>query len=201
MTTTLQLPARWCALAVLLLAALPLAAQRGGIVVPQYLEELTREAHTIVRGHVVSARSERHPELTNLNTIVISVRVAETLKGAPGDTLTFRQYVWDIRDSYDHAGYKKGQEVLLLLTRPSDAGLSSTVGLQQGRFHIERVAGEARALNGTANARLFDGLRRRPERLAEMPERLQRLVRDHRAGAIELEPLEALIRQLARTEP
>jgi hypothetical protein len=187
-----------CALAVLLLAAAPGAAQRGGIALPQSLDELTQEAHVIVRGHVMAAHAERHPQLTNLNTLVITVRVQETLKGEAGRTLTFRQFVWDIRDTYDHAGYKKGQEVLLLLTKPTEAGLSSTVGLSQGRFHIERAAGRAQAVNGAANTRLFEGLRR-PEKLAALPSRLQRVVREHRGGALELQDLQDLILHLERS--
>ena len=45
---------------------------------------------------VVSVRMEKHPELTNLDTVVVTLRVRETLKGQAGETFTFRQYVWDL---------------------------------------------------------------------------------------------------------
>lgn len=188
-----------CALTGLLLP-LPAAAQRGGITLPMDLEELTRSAATIVRGRVISVHHERHPELTNLDTLVVTLRVDTTLKGEPGETLTFRQYVWDIRDTWDLAGYKKGQELLLLLTQPSSVGLSAPVGLEQGRFRIERLHGKARALNGSGNARLLQGIAQRPEKLARVPTRLRGLVQQHRAGPLELDDLEEMIRSFARAD-
>jgi hypothetical protein len=101
------------------------AGQRGAMVLPQNLAELVDESATIVRGHIVSAQVEPHPELTNLTTVVVTVQVEATLKGEAGQTFSFRQYVWDIRDKQNAAGYRKGQHVLLLLIQASEYGLSS----------------------------------------------------------------------------
>jgi hypothetical protein len=87
------------------------------------------------------------------------VLVQDTLKGKAARVHTFRQFVWDERDSRAALGYRKGQEVLLLLNRVNDNGLTSPVGLEQGRFRIERGAdGEALAINGHGNQGLFDGV-------------------------------------------
>ena len=103
----------------------------------------------IIRGTVTDARVEKHPELDNLHTIVITLRVRETLKGAARETYTFRQYIWDLRDRSDVAGYRKGQELLLLMNGSSRYGLTSPVGLEQGRFRIQRDrSGREVAMNG-----------------------------------------------------
>jgi len=50
-----------------------------------------------------------------------------------------------------------GQEYLLLTTRPSTIGLSTTVGLGQGCFSIQKHGNEEVAVNLIGNAGLFDG--------------------------------------------
>src|SRR4029450_1978616 len=113
------------AIAAALLLAAPAFAQHGAITVPRNLEQLTDRAADIVRGTVISAHVEKHPEFTNLDTVVVTLRVRETLKGNARGTFQFRQHIWDIRDRWDAAGYRKGQDVLLLMIAPSRYGLSS----------------------------------------------------------------------------
>ena len=96
---------------VLLLAcvvAAPVWAQRGALTVPRNLNQLTDRATDIVRGTVVSARVEKHPEFTNLDTVVVTLRVRETLKGQAQGTFTFRQYIWDIRDTSGRRRLREG---------------------------------------------------------------------------------------------
>lgn len=173
----------------------------GGIAVQQNLAELVERAGTIIRGRVVSARVEPHPELTHLHTVVVTVRVEETLKGQPGDTFTFRQYIWDIRDRYDAAGYKKAQDVLLFLTRPSKAGLSSPVGLQQGRFRILRDQQKREmVVNGVGNHGLFRDLRPTLEAQGiSLTEEQGSLIDRHRGGPLSLQEFKKLIRSIAKT--
>jgi len=165
------------------------------MVLPRNLDQLTDRASDILRGTVVSARVEKHPELTNLDTVVVTLRVTETLKGGAAGTFTFRQYLWDIRDRWDAAGYRKGQDLLLLLNAPTRYGFTSPVGIEQGRFRIEPDGkGGLRALNGTGNARLFDGLAGSPARGIALTPAGESLVAKHRKGPIELGQLEDLIR-------
>lgn len=188
---------------VLLLAALmapaPAFAQQSALTVPRNLEQLTDRAAVIVRGHVVSARMEKHPELTNLDTVVVTLRVRETLKGQAGETFTFRQYVWDLRDRMNAVGYQKGQHVLLMMLEPSRYGLSSPAGMEQGRFRIERDAsGREYAVNSRDNLRLFDGVGTKLAREGITPSpAAASLIAKHRRGPVELRELTALIRQLA----
>ncbi len=168
------------------------------MVLPQNLAELVEEADTIVLGRVLNARSEKHPEFQNLNTVVVTLQVSETWKGSAGATLTFRQYVWDFRDALTALGYRKGQEVLLLLTRPSEYGLSSTAGLQQGRFRILRdPQGNRQAVNGFDNRGLFrEFASQMRQKGVVLTPRAAGLVQRHQRGPVALDELKSLVRQL-----
>ena len=186
-----------------LLAAVPLSAQRGALTRPRNLGQLVEQATVIFRGNVISAHVEPHPELTRLTTVVVTLRVRETLKGEAGPTFTFHQYVWDIRDRYDDAGYRKGQELLLLMNRPTRYGLSSPAGLEQGRFRILRDAqGRATAVNGHGNAGLFRDLEAQLKRQRiGVPPQLATMITEQRAGPVPLGDLKDLVRQLAAASP
>ena len=174
----------------------PAFAQRGAMTVPRSLEQMTSRAANILRGTVVSARVEKHPELTNLDTVVVTLRVRESLKGDAGDTFTFRQYIWDIRDRWDAAGYRKGQDLLLVLNASTRYGLTSPVGIEQGRFRIERDSGGGFvALNGTGNLHLFDGVATAAARDGvALTTQQAGLVARHQGGPVALADLTALIR-------
>ncbi len=184
------------------LAAGPALAQRGAMTVPRNLDQLTDRASDIVRGTVVEARVEKHPELSNLDTVVVTMRLRETLKGSAQKTYTFRQYIWDVRDRYDSAGYMKGQDLLLLMLAPSPYGLTSPAGMDQGRFRIQRdKSGREVAMNGMGNARLFQGLQAEVTKEGASLTAVQaNLVARHRQGPIEVGELAALIRVLARSD-
>ncbi|MGE0029852.1 MAG: hypothetical protein AB7T20_01870 [Steroidobacteraceae bacterium] len=188
---------------VLLVAALtataPAFAQQSALIVPRNLEQLTGNSAAIVRGSVISVRLEKHPELTNLDTVVVTLRVRETLKGQASDDFVFRQYIWGIRDRMNALGYKKGQDVLLMMIAPSRYGLSSPAGVEQGRFRIERDAsGREFAVNSHDNLRLFDGVGAQiAKEGAVLSPASASLVLRHRRGPVELRELTALIRELA----
>jgi hypothetical protein len=185
------------ALAACLLTA-PALAQRGAMTVPRNLDQLTDRASDIVRGTVVSTRVEKHPELTSLDTVVVTLRLKDTLKGEAKGSFTFRQYLWDVRDAYDAAGYRKGQELLLLMIAPSGLGLSSPAGMGQGRFRIVRDrAGREMAVNAAGNARLFEGLGDAGKQVAALTAQQSSLVSTHRGGPIAVAELTALIRAYA----
>jgi hypothetical protein len=185
----------------LILAALmitvPAAAQRGALTIPRNLEQLTDRASDVVRGTVVSAHVEKHPELTNLDTVVVTLRLTDTLKGSAQGSFTFRQFIWDVRDRQDAAGYRKGQDLLLLMIAPSRYGLSSPAGLEQGRFRIERDRkGRDVAINGTGNFKLFEGLDAAKSAVT-LSSRQASLVAKHRKGPVEAAELTAMIRAFA----
>jgi hypothetical protein len=190
-------------LALGMLCGAPLRAQRGAYVQPRNLAELVSQSAVIVRGTVMSARVEPHPELTHLSTVVVILRVAETLKGAASGTFTFRQFIWDIRDRYDAAGYRKGQHLLLLLNPTTSYGLRSPAGLEQGRFRISRDAeGQEVVVNGHGNVGLWERMdtELKSKRLTLSP-RSTALLRQHPTGPIALNDLRDLTRDLAALTP
>ena len=176
-------------------------AQRGALTVPRGLDQLTQEADVILRGYVTSSKVEPHPQLTNLMTVVVSMKVAEIVKGAARKSVVFRQYVWDLRDQLDGAQYRKGEELLLLLGPVSENGLTSPVGLEQGRFRILRDKnGGALALNGRGNVGLFDALEKRAQaRGLKLSPRVAALVGRPPTGPVPLADLEDAIRAFKGT--
>jgi hypothetical protein len=175
--------------------ALPAAAQQGALTVQVDLARMVDESENVVLARVTNAVAEKHPQFENLDTVVVTLQVIEPLKGAPGATLTFRQYVFDITDSDRKLDYRIGEEVVVMLRRPSQIGLTSPVGLEQGRFRVERDAANNRVVrNGSDNAGLFvtvdqtsPGLRPR------LAPQLQQMMTEHRSGPITYDQLKALV--------
>ncbi len=184
-----------------LLASLTVTAagQRGAIVASRNLAQLTLQAETIVVAHVAFARVEPHPQFHNLHTVVVTLRISETIKGLPLETLTFRQYIWDPRDIADNAAYRRGDEVLLMLNRTNEYELTSPVGLNQGRFEIQRDgSGKAWAMNGYRNERLFSEMN--PE-TSGLSARARSFVAHAPAqGAVALDDLRQTIRDLVAAQ-
>ena len=155
-----------------------------------------------MHGHVISAKVEPHPQLHNLITVFVTMKVEETLKGTPSKSVQFRQYIWDIRDQIDAARYGKGEDLLLMLGPVSQYGLTSPVGLQQGRFQITRNnKGETMAVNGNGNLRLFEATEQRAQvRGVKLSQRVTMMVRQSRPGPVTLADLEDAIRTFARAK-
>jgi len=132
-------------------------AQHGAQTAPAALDQLVESSATILRGHVVSAVAEPHPEFANLQTVLVTISVIKVMKGQAPSIYTFRQFVWDPHDVADSAGYRKAGELLLFLNPVSQYGLTSPVGLDQGRFRVTRDSkGRGFAVNGRGNFALFD---------------------------------------------
>jgi hypothetical protein len=177
-------------------------AQRGAMTTLRSIDELTQEATLIVHGEVISARVEPHPQLRNLKTVLVTLKVDETLKGQAQKSIQFRQYIWDMRDQLDAAQYAKNQEVLLLLGAVSQYGLRSPVGLEQGRFRIEHDSqGNTFAVNGSGNLHLFaDTESRAKARGMKLSPRVTALLRQSSPNRVNLADLEETIRTFSRIQ-
>jgi len=182
------------------IAASPAFAQRGAMTVPRNLEQMVSKSADIVRGSVLSARVEKHPELDNLDTLVVKLKLNETIKGSARGTYVFRQYIWDMRDRKDAAGYHKGQEYILLMNAPSRYGLTSPAGMEQGRFRVVRDnSGRELAVNGRANAFLMRGVAGELAKSgAVLSKDSSALVVKHQKGPIPVNDLVRLIRELSQ---
>lgn len=175
-----------------------LLAQTEALTVPRPLDQLVRESATIVHATVVSAKVEPHPQLRNLNTVLVTLNVSETLKGTAGKQLQFRQYIWNLRDRLDKTSYQKGEELVLLLGPTSQYGLTSPVGLEQGRFRIVRSKGSLTATNGRGNAGLFDGTQQRARaQHVRLSTTATKAVQQATATPLALTDLESVIRSFA----
>jgi len=176
----------------------PAAGQRGARVKALNLADLVSYSGVIVRGRVLSVTAERHPDLTNLDTIVVTLRVQEVLKGSAESELTFRQYVWDVRDRNSRLGYKIGEEVLLMLLPPSRYGLTSPAGFEQGRFRFQQDAqGNVDIVNGWNNRGLMRGVESSVPQLDQnVSAAARRVVQQHREGPIDYTQFKDLVRGL-----
>ena len=66
---------------------------------------------------------------------------------------------------------EEGRTYLLMTTRPSAIGLSTTVGLGQGAFRITQVGKDEQAVNEANNSGLFRGMAAPPVRASRAPRR------------------------------
>jgi hypothetical protein len=183
---------------VVLLCAPSVSAQRGAITASRNLAEMVDEAGVIVRGQITSVKVEPHPDFPALWTVAITLRVDESLKGQLGSAYTFRQFIWDPRDREDAAGYRAGNNLLILLVGPSTRGLSSPAALEQGRFQITAdSAGNLYAANGRNNLGLLSGVAARASlKGVRLTPRAAALVSAPPQGPFPLNDLRELIRQL-----
>jgi hypothetical protein len=141
-------------------------AQRDALVLQRNLAELVSDAHVILLGRVTNVKAEPHPQYKGIQTVVITLQVAEVWKGQAGPTYTFRNYAGDPQDFKQKLGYGGGQDVLLMLTQPSNIGMSSPAGLEQGRFRVFSDAeGNRFIVNGVNNAGLFRNLQKTAPKL------------------------------------
>jgi len=192
LTTALSLTAS------VLLIQSPAMAQIGAQTAPANLDQLVRSAGTILRGQVVSAKMEAHPQFANLQTVVVTISVMKVLKGEAAGKYTFRQFVWDVRDAGDTAGYPKSGELLLFLNPVSPYGLTSPVGLDQGRFRIVRdPQGRAFAINGRGNLGLFDQVLNKASSRGVVFSRQAQAMLAKAGGQVPVESLEDAITTLA----
>lgn len=184
---------------VLLLCGSTASGQRDARAMHRNLAQLVGDAHTIVVGRVVQVKAEVHPQFDNINTVVVTLQVSEAWKGQAGQQFTFRAFVNHPLDFKEKLGYGDGQDVLLMLTRPSDIGLSSPAGLEQGRFRIVADAsGNRSVVNGLGNAGLFHNVQQTAPKLSEqmagMPAR--QLLTQHHNGPISYSDFKSVVQTL-----
>ncbi|MGH9698203.1 MAG: hypothetical protein ACRD52_01955 [Candidatus Acidiferrales bacterium] len=184
------------------LAANPAHAQRGAITLPRNLAQLTQQAAVIVRARVLNAHVEPDPDYPSLWTVEVTLRVEEVLKGKAGETLAFREFIWDLHDRADSAGYIRGEDLILLLNPTSSLGLTSPCGLAQGIFRLHRDAhGNLLASNGFGNVGLFRGVAPAlGSQGISLNANLSEVISAPQSTPLRLDDLRALIRTFARTQ-
>jgi len=105
--------------------------------IPLNLEDLVRDAGVIVSATVVNIETGRDAQTGSLSTW-ITLDVHENFFGANGKQITFKQYGGRADDEVfypmDIPQYKKDEQVVLFLAKPSKIGMQSPIGMQQGKF-------------------------------------------------------------------
>lgn len=146
----------------LLLGILIPGAARATTVRPLNIEELTEKAGRIVSGQVVAIDVSTDPAL-DLPVARVTLAVQRTLKGSGGSTLAFRMLApSEAATTLGVRGlpsFDVGEEVVLFLYPESRTGLTSPVGLTQGKFvKVTDKQGRTLAVNGFANRSLLRNL-------------------------------------------
>lgn len=169
--------------AIALAVCIPLSA---ATVIQMNLADMVGRADLIFRGTVLDAR-----ETTlqvgggTLPVVTYRVRVDDEFKGTFGEVKgvpvaeikmlgklkpASSGSVRSLGPLADLPRLEVGQEYLLLTTPRSAAGLSTTVGLGQGRFVLLGKRGQEVALNDNHNRGLFRGMDTGPSGVASTPE-------------------------------
>jgi hypothetical protein len=153
----------------LALAPIGVAHLQAANVQHMTLRDLVARADRIVRGTVI-AKDETTVTAGggSLPATRYRIRVAETLKGAAAAGSVIEVQLLSAPKSapagalrrgtilQDLPQFTVGEEYLLVLTRPSAIGLSTTVGLKQGAFELRGRDSSEVAVNGANNIGLLD---------------------------------------------
>jgi len=176
-------------------------AQGGLLTAPQDITQLTAKANQVIRGQIINVKIEPHPQYSNLQTVVVTLRVQETLKGPSSQIYTFRQVILGQPQSRS-AGYSRGAEVVLFMHSTNENGVTSPVGVSQGIFTVTRDQnGRGTVMNGAGNRGLFGdtGVRERLSKLKMSPSMRSRITAQE-GGPLDLETMQSMVRQLAAGE-
>ena len=145
----------------LFLTATPVQASR---VRPVNLEQMAQHADRIFSGRCVSVRAEKDTDL-GLMVTRVTFAVQKAAKGNVKGRVTIR--VLGGQDETTEQGrpmdgvprFQVGEEVVLFLYGDSSAGLTSPVGLGQGKFSVlTDKRGQKLAVNAVGNENLFERL-------------------------------------------
>jgi hypothetical protein len=142
------------ALLFLILFTAPLRAQF--MVQNVSLAYLVQRADVIVQGRVTNVSHDHLPGYPNIPTVTVTLNVENMLRGPATGTYTFREVFLGLRGKEGKQSYSVGHRILLFLPTPSPFGLSSPVGIEQGRFHVgAESASGAKVFNEIGNYGLF----------------------------------------------
>ncbi|MSS73510.1 MAG: hypothetical protein EXS64_18775 [Candidatus Latescibacteria bacterium] len=181
------------------LSLIPAGTSHAVKVVALGIEEVVARADRIFVGTCVEVRGERDPE----HGIVVTrytFTVSRPVKGQVGGTVTFRQYGGSAgkrRTVIDGLPvYRPGEEVVLFLKPDSAWGLTSPVGLFQGRYEVSRdgVSGRKTVVQDLYAPHLSGEALSRAARARSKPARLSG------EGRMDLEDFMGLIEGMVKGE-
>ena len=126
------------------------------------LDKICKSAGKIFEGECTDIKTGKDPESGFLCTWY-TFKVADGIKGKPAETETIKVYGGSEGNMTVHsmiANFTKGEKAIVFFYPPSQIGLTSCVGLNQGKFSIQEDPDtKARFVtNGMPAKILFDGL-------------------------------------------
>ncbi|MFA6542355.1 MAG: hypothetical protein WCT99_12225 [Bacteroidota bacterium] len=128
------------------------------------LERIVSDAAVIVHGTVAAVEAKRDPG-TNIISTVVTIRVIENFYGAAGDSITLKMAGGRVQNRSvrfsEMPVFTPGEEFIGMFYAPSRLGLTSPVGMGQGKFRLIRdPAGTSMIVkNSLNNAGLFTGMK------------------------------------------
>jgi len=149
-TTTTSFLGRALACALCLLAAAMPA--RATSVLPVDLDHIVSRANVAFQGTVTDVHSDHDPA-TGWIVTYVTFRVDDALKGPAGSTYTLKQIGGRLPDGETYRvdgvpSYAVGHSYVVFLHSPSPLGLSSPVGLSQGKFDVAQGPSGPEVSNG-----------------------------------------------------
>jgi hypothetical protein len=164
---------------------------------PVNLAYLSQRAEVIIQGQVTSVKHTHLAGYPNIPSVEVTLNVERSLRGLPGSAYTFREVYLGLRSREGKQGYSVGQRLFLFLPTPSQYGLSSPIGIGQGRFYIAAdSAGRAKLANEYGNAGLFRDVERDAVRAGKQLTTDQRRLASTKRGPVPLEEFVSLVRSL-----
>jgi hypothetical protein len=145
------------AILLLLLCGLPSSTAEASKVRPINLEEMTERAGRVFSGRVTHITFVDDTEVGR-RLLVATFDVRRGVKGTAASSVTIRMLADDDR-TLGLPRFAVGEQVVLFLYEESALGLTSPVGLGQGKFSVvQDKLGRSVALNVTGNRHLLRGL-------------------------------------------
>jgi hypothetical protein len=167
------------------------------LVHPVNLSYLCRRADIIVQGQVLTVRHGNLPGYPNIPTVEVTLGIEEMLRGTGGKTYSFREVVIGLRPREGKQTYRIGQRLILFLSSPSRYGLSSPVGIGQGRFHIANDrSGKTMVVNERNNAELFENVEQSARRDGLQFTERQLQIAATKQGPVALDGFVSLVKNL-----
>jgi hypothetical protein len=158
------------------------------------LTYLTRRSDVIVQGKVTEVLRESLPGHSNISTIKVTLNIEKMVRGPQGKTYTFREILIGNKSKSAKSSYALGQRLLLFLPSPSQYGLSSPIGMEQGRFYIvPDNAGKLTAVNESNNAGLFVNVAQEAGKEGQKLTASQLRTASTRGGPVQLDELMSLV--------
>ncbi len=148
---------------VLCTLSLSLSISVASTVRPVNLEQMSDRAATIFSGRCIDVSYGRHPTL-GIEVTLATFEVDRAIKGEVGDTVTVTLFGGKATGGnattvIGRPSFAVGEELVLFLYGESSVGLSSPVGLGQGKFNVfTDKQGNKIAVNEFGNKNLFQGM-------------------------------------------